>query len=86
MASFIEVNVEHKLAVINGFVEIPDGQQKYRTTLTPDDVLTLISGSRLETTGSMPRDQKWIVLPSFDRFDGPAEDYYTMLREAAEAA
>lgn len=41
------INVERKLAVINGFVEIPDGQFNLRTKLTPDDVLALIPGSKL---------------------------------------
>lgn len=43
----IDINVEKKLAVVNGFVEIPDGQRTLRTKLTPLDVIDLIPGSTL---------------------------------------
>lgn len=50
MAFSVQVNIERKLAVINGFVEIPDGHRTLRTTLTPLDVLHLIPGSTLIRT------------------------------------
>jgi hypothetical protein len=47
MAFSVDIDVERKLAVVNGFVEIPDGQRTLRTKLTPLDVLALIPGSTL---------------------------------------
>ena len=47
MAFSVDINIERKLAVVNGFVEIPDGQCTLRTKLTPLDVLDLIPGSTL---------------------------------------
>jgi hypothetical protein len=47
MAFNVQINVERKLAVVNGFVEVPDGQRTLRTKLTPLDVLDLIPGSTL---------------------------------------
>ena len=47
MALQIQINIERKLAVVNGFVEIPDGARTLRTKLTPLDVLDLIPGSTL---------------------------------------
>jgi hypothetical protein len=47
MAFEINIDIERKLAVVNGFVEIPDGQRTLRTKLTPLDVLDLIPGSTL---------------------------------------
>lgn len=47
MALTINIDIEKKLAVVNGFVEIPDGQRTLRTKLTPLDVLSLIPGSTL---------------------------------------
>lgn len=43
----VDINVEKKLAVVNGFVEIPDGQRTLKTKLTPLDVIDLIPGSTL---------------------------------------
>ena len=47
MAFEVRIDVERKLAVVNGFVEIPDGQRTLKTKLTPLDVLALIPGSSL---------------------------------------
>jgi len=47
MAFAVNIDIERKLAVVNGFVEIPDGQRTLRTKLTPLDVLALIPGSTL---------------------------------------
>ena len=47
MALSIDINIERKLAVVNGFVEIPDGARTLRTKLSPLDVLDLIPGSTL---------------------------------------
>jgi len=87
---FTEISIERKLAVINGFVEIPDGQRTLRSKLTPEDVLDLIPGSSRIRVGLASRivDQEWIVLPAYDRFADaqPADDFFQILRDAAEAA
>ena len=91
MAFSTTINIELKLAVINGFVEIPDGQRTLRTKLTPADVLDLIPGSsttRLWDGNSRIVHQEWIVLPQYDRSSTtrPPEDWYQILRDAAESA
>jgi hypothetical protein len=47
MAFSVNIDIEQKLQVINGFVSIPDGQRLLSTKLTPLDVLALIPGSTL---------------------------------------
>jgi len=47
MAFSVEIDIERKLPVINGFVSIPDGQRLLPTKLTPLDALALIPGSSL---------------------------------------
>ena len=80
------IDIRRKLAVINGFVEIPDGQRTARTALTPSQVLNLIPGAvRTRVGNSQIIDQEWIQLPDFDRSDGYPEDWYAILRAAAEA-
>lgn len=104
MAFNVQINVERKLAVVNGFVEIPDGQRTLRTKLTPLDVLDLIPGSSLIrlspnsaieeiivldptavsiSGGARQQNRLFVKLPSFDRLDGPPEDWFTILRDAA---
>lgn len=83
-----EINIERKLAVINGFVEIPDGQRTLRTKLTPEDVVALIPGSRIIRLGKAPSrivDQEWVVLPAYERSSSPQppDDYFAILRAAA---
>jgi hypothetical protein len=47
MAFNVQIDIEKKLAVVNGFIEIPDGQRTLKTKLTPLDVIDLIPGSTL---------------------------------------
>lgn len=107
MAFSVQINVERKLAVVNGFVEIPDGQQTLRTKLTPIDVLNLIPGSTLIrlspysgiteievldptavtiSGGAREQNRLFVRLPAHDRMTGPPEDWFAILRAAAEAA
>lgn len=107
MAFQVQVNIERKLAVVNGFVEIPDGQRTLRTKLTPLDVLDLIPGStlvRLSPNSDMEeivvidptavsingkarqQNRLFVKLPAFDRLEGPPEDWFAVLRAAAETA
>lgn len=79
-------DIERKLAVVNGFVEIPDGQRTLKTKLTPDDVVALIPGSSIIRVGSVKsHDQEWVQLPAFDSFEGPPSDFFQTLRDAAAA-
>lgn len=48
----INIGVNRRLPVINGFVMIPGGQQFLRTKLTPIDVIGLIPGSSLIRMGA----------------------------------
>jgi hypothetical protein len=80
--AFTPINITYKLAVRNGFVEIPD-DFVHRTSLTPEQVLALIPGSVRRREVLVARriiDQEWIELPAFDKADGPAQDYYQILR------
>ena len=100
----VQIDIEKKLAVVNGFVEIPDGQRTLKSKLTPLAVLSLIPGSTLvrlsphsavgEITvldptavsiSGMARQQNrlFVRLPAFDRLDGPAADWFSILRAAA---
>jgi len=79
------INIERKLAVINGFVEIPDARLG-RTSLTPAQVLNTISGSSRTRVGVYKIiDQEWAKLPEYERTDSPQppSDYFGDLRDAA---
>ena len=78
----IGITIQRQLAVINNFIEVPDGQLKYRTKLTPSDILSLIAGSELAKLGILQRDQKWVLLPE-NPSSGPLQDYYQTIRDAA---
>lgn len=78
------INIQHKLAVRNGFVEIPDMPITGSTKLTPEDVLSLIPGSvrrRQAFVASQIVDQEWIELPAYER-QADEPDYYQILRNA----
>ena len=72
--------MNRRLPIINGFVAVPDEQIEYPTTLTPQDVLTLIPGSQIIKVGKHESDQQFVELPAFD-YAAP-EDYYAILRAA----
>jgi hypothetical protein len=80
--AFISIDIVHKLAVRNGFVEIPD-DFVHRVSIPVTLALSLIPGSvRKHQVGVAKRiiDQEWIELPAFDKADGPAQDWYQILR------
>jgi hypothetical protein len=77
------INITYKLAIRNGFVEIPD-DFVHRASLTPEQVLAVIPGSVRRREVLVARrimDQEWIELPAFDTAAGPAQDYYKALRD-----
>lgn len=83
MALTVDINITRKLAVINGFVEIPNSTADEKNLVTLDEALSLIPGSTTVTVGSHVEDQTWFVLPAFDTDNGPAQDWFQVLRDAA---
>jgi hypothetical protein len=73
--------MNRRLPIINGFVPVPDDQVLNPTTLTPEQVLSLIPGSRVVKIGEHESDTSFIELPAFD-YAAP-EDWYAILRAAA---
>lgn len=79
-----KINIERKLSIINGFVEIPNGDQTHKNKVTTAEALALITGSEdIQVSGDQRSDREWLKLPSFDSFVGPASDFFKTLRDAA---
>lgn len=81
--AFIAIDIQQKLAVRNGFVEIPD-DLVHKTSITVEEALALIPGAvrrRQVGVARLIHDQEWIELPVYDKADGPALDYYQILRD-----
>jgi hypothetical protein len=91
------IGITYKLAVRDGYVEVPDGLL-YRYAVPVDSahmvplsqVLTLIPGSKVTRESKNPSrisDELWIELPSFDRSQNPSPtDWYQVLRAAGKTA
>lgn len=90
------ISITYKLAVRDGYVEVPDGLL-YRYAIPVDkshislaDVLTLITGSKVvyETRNpSKISDQLWVELPAFDKSNRTSPtDWYRTLRTAGSSA
>lgn len=91
------ISITYKLAVRDGYVEVPDGII-YRYAVPVDSahmvpftkVLTLIPGSTVTRESKNPSrisDQLWVELPAFDRSQNPSPtDWYQTLRNAGAAA
>lgn len=86
------ITITHKLAVRDGYVEVP-GSEVYAYAVPVDrahmvalsDVLTLIPGSKVRREAHAPsriHDQLWVELPAYDR-SGSQTDWYATLRAAA---
>ena len=80
-----QINIERRLPIINGFVQIPDGQIDLRNLLTADEAEDAIPGSTtIQVSGDQPSDRQWLVLPAFDREVGlEGDDFFQTLRDAA---
>lgn len=81
-----QISIQNKLAVRDGFVEIPDAM-RFRQTLTKDEVLALIPGSvakRETCTKYIISDEEWIELPVY-LTSAHQTDWYQTLRTAAAA-
>lgn len=78
------INIQNKLAVRDGYVEIPDAM-RYRQAVTVAQALAAIPGSvrRRETSSKyIISDQEWIELPAYDR-SASQTDWYQTLRTLA---
>ena len=79
------IEIERKLPIINGFLQIPDGQITLRNKLTKEEAEAAIPGSSVtQVSGNMRTDREWFVLPAFDREDGVLNDFFQSLRDAAD--
>lgn len=80
-----QINIERRLPIINGFVQIPDGQIDLRNLLTADEAEDAIPGSTtIQISGDQRSDRQWLVLPAFDREVGlEGDDFFQTLRDAA---
>ena len=79
-----QINIERKLPIINGFVQLPDGEIDLRNLLTSDEAIAAIPGSsEIQVSGDQRSDRKWRVLPAYDREDGAPSDFFQTLRDAA---
>lgn len=90
------IGITYKLAVRDGYVEVPDGLL-YRYALPVNknhislaDVFDLIPGSRVKYETNNPSkisDQLWVELPAFDKSQRTSPtDWYQTLRTAGLAA
>jgi len=78
------INIQNKLAVRDGYVEIPDAM-RYRQAVTVAQALAAIPGSvvkRESSTQYKLSDQKWIELPAYGR-SASQTDWYQTLRALA---
>ena len=96
--SFKDISVQRKLPIINGFVQVPDGQTPrektsigsgqgfqldLRNSLTTADAEAAITGSfTQQISGNIRTDREWYILPEFNPLVGPPEDFFDTLRTA----
>ena len=80
------ITITRKLAVINGFVEVPNARIQAKTAVTPEDVIDgtgAIEGTkrrRLTESGGRPRhNMKFVEFPAFDSRYGYPEDWFAEL-------
>lgn len=77
-----------RLPIVNGYVVIP-GLENHRSSLTPDQVVSLIPGA-YQPVGTMVtkytgrvRNDRYIILPAYNPDEGFPEDWWAILRAAA---
>lgn len=76
--------ISRRLAIINGFVEIPNSESDGKTALTPSMVLSLIPGAQLLNDAKGVANQNFIELPEVDSDGVPMypEDWFKTLLDA----
>lgn len=84
----MNINITLKLPIINGFVSIPDHNNKL-PPVTPDEVIAEIPTAYVESLPFNENKTVWgyksLVLPSYTPDDGPASDFYQTIRNIALA-
>lgn len=83
IGGMIMITIVRKLAVINGFVEIPNSRIQGKTAVTVQEVLSAISDSKrlkLTDNGGRPRhNMKFVEFPAFDHMEGYPSDWFNTL-------
>jgi hypothetical protein len=73
----VYADIYPRLAVINGFVEIPNSYFNAKTYLTPTQVIALIPGSEEVLIAR----QHFVQLPYFDRADKYPANWFQTLND-----
>jgi hypothetical protein len=77
------ITITRKLAIINGYVEIPNARIQAKTAVPTQEVLNTILGTsrqRLTESGGRSRDNmKFIKFPAFNIDDGYPSDWFSAL-------
>ncbi len=71
------IDIYPRLAVVNGYVEIPNSYSNAKTYLTPTQVVALIPGSEEVAIAK----QKFVQLPVFDRSDPYPDNWFKTLND-----
>lgn len=75
------ITISRKLAVINGFVEVPNTKISSKTAVLPSSVTSAISGSEIITiNGSRLRSMQFVELPAFSAYASPIRDDYATIK------
>jgi hypothetical protein len=75
---FTEINEVVKLAIIDGFVEVPGIE--YNKRLRESDALNILSSTASDASIEIIAGRRYLVLPAFDRTLQYPEDWFAMLR------
>lgn len=73
----MSIQIEARLPVINGFVQVPNARLCFKTSLVPSDVTSVISESESEEIVGDDR----IVFPEFDVEDQYPSDWHQTVRD-----
>ena len=75
------ITISRKLAIINGYVEVPNTKISSKTAVLPADVTSAISGSDILTiNGSRLRSMQFVELPAFAAYNSPIQDDYATIK------
>jgi len=75
------ITISRKLAIINGFVEIPNTKIESKTAVLPTSVLSSIAGTkRVTINGSRLRSMRFVEFPAAVAYNPPIVDYYEAVK------